>query len=288
MQKEPGYIIISPMRNEEKTVETTIQSVLKQTRLPNSWYILDDGSTDNCPVIVKDYQKNFPWINLIELENRGNDLVGQGVAEVLNKGLDLVDDQKSDYLCKLDVDIDLPAHYFEELIDFMECNKDVAIASGHPFTFENGKKVIERHSSYFPSGTARLYRRSCLKEIGRFVESVGWDTVDILRMHLKGYQTIILSDLRMHHIRRMGTRKGYLDGMIRDGRNAYLTGYSTVFFIARALFNMQFKPYCIRTLCMIYGFFKTMISKQPRIVAQEELKYHQKLQWDRLLFKHLL
>lgn len=281
------YIIITPMRNEASTVEITLKSVVRQTVKPLLWIILDDGSTDGSSKLVEKYCMEYGWIKLKNISDRGFDLVGQGVAEILNYGLDLIRDTPSDYIAKLDADLDLPETYFERLLSFMEADKRTGICSGHPFTHEKGKKFLERHGDFFPSGTARLYRRKYLDEIGDFVNSVGWDTVDILRMRMRGYSTRVLHDVLYHHMRRMGTRNGYIDGMIRDGRNAYLTGYTPVFFVCRALFNMRFRPYLLRTACMLWGYFKAYSRKLPQVVTDAELKFHVQLQKKRLRFQSI-
>ena len=169
----------------------------------------------------------------------------------------------------------------------MDKEPDLGIISGHPYIIKKGKKVFERHSEYFPSGTARLYRFSYLKEIGPFVSSVGWDTVDILRMRMLNYKTRVLSDLPIHHIRRMGTRLGYFDGMTRDGRNNYITGYSTTFFVFRAIYNGKYYPFFIRTYCMLYGYICAHINKLPLAVTPQEHLFHVNLQRKRLGLKKL-
>lgn len=278
----PRYTILTPMRNEVATVERTIRSVLAQTRRPSLWLVLDDGSTDGSRELIARYSEVHPWIRLRCRSDRGHDLVGEGVAKLLNFGLDELKDTPSDYIVKLDADIELPSDYFERMLDFMEANPSIGVGSGHPFTYERGKKFLERHSDYFPSGTARLYRRSCLEEIGRFVNSVGWDTVDLLRMWMRGFGSRVLHDLEYHHIRRMGTRNGYVDGMIRDGRNAYLTGYTLFFFLCRALFNVRYYPYVLRTACLLYGYLQAKWRGLPKIVTEEERLFHAQLQRKRL------
>lgn len=282
-----NYVIITPLRNEILTLETTLRSVINQSRTPKYWFILDDGSSDGSSEVVMNYCNKYPWIKLERLSDRGHDFVGQGVAELLNLGRRLIKDIPSEYLAKVDADLDLPPDYFEKLLNFMEQNRSVGICSGHPFTYEKGRKFLERHGDFFPSGTARLYRRSYLEETGDFVKSVGWDTVDILRMRIRGYSTRVLHDMEYHHMRRMGTRNGYIDGIIRDGRNAYLTGYTPDFFILRAFFNMRFRPYMLRTFCMLWGFFSAYVQGLPRIVSEEERSFHVKLQRRRLRFQSI-
>ena len=40
------YLIITPIRDEEKYVEITIQSMLSQTILPTKWIFVDDNSVE--------------------------------------------------------------------------------------------------------------------------------------------------------------------------------------------------------------------------------------------------
>jgi len=282
---EQRYVVLTPVRNERPHLEATLASVVGQTVPPALWLVLDDGSSDGSAELVERYRERHPWIRLVSLPDRGFDLVGQGVAELMNRGLRLIADEPGAYLAKLDGDVEVPERYFEELLAAHEADPSLAICSGHPFAFEKGRRLLERHGDFFPSGTARLYRRRYLDEIGGFVNSVGWDTVDILKMRMRGYRTRVLHDLQYHHRRRMGTRNGYIDGMLRDGRNAYLTGYGPFFFLCRALFNARYRPYLLRTACMLWGFASVWMKRTPRIVTREEREFHLRLQRRRMRFE---
>ena len=282
------YIIITPMRNEIRTAEVTLKALLKQTVLPNKWIILDDGSSDGSEQVVANYAKEYPWISHIKIADRGYDFVGQGVADLLNYGLKLVQDEAPvEFVAKLDADLDFADNYFETMLLEMKQEPRLGIVSGHPYLLENDKKVFERHSSYFPSGTARLYRINYLNDIGPFVSSVGWDTVDVLRMRMHKHLTKICHDTPVHHMRPMGTRGGYINGMVRDGRNSYLTGYTPWFLVARAVFNIRYYPYILRTSCMIYGYFTTYFKGVPRTVSDQEYQFHAKLQKNRLMLRDI-
>lgn len=283
MEKIGQYIIITPMRNEVRTVETTLKALLAQTLLPRKWIILDDGSSDGSELIVARYAQQYPWILHIKMKDRGYDFVGQGVADLLNYGLDMLKSEEPvEFVAKLDADMDFADDYFETMIREMRQQPYLGIVSGHPYVFEGGIKVFERHSAFFPSGTARLYRASYLNDIGYFVSSVGWDTVDILRMRMHGYLTKICYNVPIHHMRRMGTRQGYINGMVRDGRNNYLTGYTPWFLVIRAFFNARYYPYLLRTACMIFGYFSAYFKGLPRAVTKQEYQFHAKLQKNRL------
>jgi glycosyltransferase involved in cell wall biosynthesis len=283
----PTYLVITPMRNERATVDKTLESMVRQTVRPLLWFVLVDGSTDGSRERVQEYAQEHSFIRVIDLPDRGFDLVGKGVAQVLNRGLQEIQSLPSDYVSKLDADLDLPPDYFERLLGFMEAHPKAGVVSGHPYVIEHGRRLLERHSDHFPSGTARLYRRAALDSIGPFVTSVGWDTVDLLRLRMHGYTTHVLHDVTLHHMRRMGTRRGYVDGMIRDGRNAYCTGYTPYFFALRALYNARYFPYIVRSACMLWGYAGAYVRRAPRAVTPEELAFHVNLQNRRLLLKRV-
>ena len=281
-------IVLMPMRNEIATIETTLKSICMQSVKPDLLLVLADGVGDGSDAEVERYAARFPWIELVRLPDRGYDLVGKGVAQVLNFGLGLIENRPSRFLAKIDADVDLSPGYFERLVNEFDSDPMLGMVSGHPFTFEKGRRILERHGDRFPSGTARLYRREYLKRVGNWVNSVGWDTVDILRMRMNDYGIRVLHDLEYHHIRRMGTRNGYMDGMLRDGRNAYLTGYAPWFLVLRAVYNGVHRPYLLRTLCMLAGYFKAMFTRMPRVVSDKEMKFHRFLHRERFLKLHPL
>ena len=61
------YVLITPARNEEKHIETLIQSMIAQTVLPVRWVIVNDGSSDATAKIVESYLQKHDWIELLTL-----------------------------------------------------------------------------------------------------------------------------------------------------------------------------------------------------------------------------
>ena len=55
----PKYIIVSPVKDEQKYLEGTIQSVLSQTIKPAQWIIVDDGSQDGTPNCLNEYSEKM-------------------------------------------------------------------------------------------------------------------------------------------------------------------------------------------------------------------------------------
>ena len=84
------------------------------------WVVVDDGSTDDTPAILEEYARRLPYLRVVRRADRGRRQVGPGVIEAFYAGLETVRLEDFDYLCKLDMDLDLPPRYFELLMQRME------------------------------------------------------------------------------------------------------------------------------------------------------------------------
>ena len=59
-KKMTRYVVITPIRDEEKFIEATIASVQGQSVRPAEWVIVDDGSTDRTGEIIDRYAARLP------------------------------------------------------------------------------------------------------------------------------------------------------------------------------------------------------------------------------------
>src|SRR4051812_2591867 len=135
------YCLITPCRDEAKFARRTLDSIAKQTIAPALWIIVDDGSRDETPRILEEYAATFPYIKIIRRADRGDRKLGGGVIEAFDEGYKTIDPTEFDYVCKLDLDLDIPPGYFEELMKRMEANPRIGTCSGKPYMDLNGKLV---------------------------------------------------------------------------------------------------------------------------------------------------
>src|SRR5689334_5542666 len=127
------YLIVSPGRNEAKYMRRTLDSVAAQTIPPALWIVVDDGSTDESPAILREYQAKLPYLRVVTRPDRGGRSVGPGVMEAFYAGLETTRLEDFDYLCKLDLDLVLPPRYFEGLITRMEKDPRLGTCSGKAY-----------------------------------------------------------------------------------------------------------------------------------------------------------
>ncbi|MEM7741463.1 MAG: glycosyltransferase family 2 protein, partial [Pseudomonadota bacterium] len=139
-----AYVLIGPCRNEAKFMRRTLDSIVSQTVPPTKFIIVDDGSDDETPDIAREYAAKHDFIELIQREDRGFRKVGGGVIEAFDYGLATVRLQDYAFVCKIDLDLDLPYGYFEGLIDKMSDNPRLGTCSGKPYYLDaEGRSISE-------------------------------------------------------------------------------------------------------------------------------------------------
>ncbi|HWA38234.1 MAG TPA: glycosyltransferase [Burkholderiales bacterium] len=266
-----GYLLISPCRDEEEYMRRTLDTVLAQSRLPALWVIVDDGSTDRTPQILAEYAAKHSFIRVVRRDNRGRRAVGPGVIEAFYAGAATVNLDDYDYVCKLDLDLELPPRYFETLIGEMERDPRLANFSGKPYLrTAEGELVSERMGDENAVGMTKFYRVTAFQDIGGFVQQVSWDGIDGHMCRMKGWmaRSEDRPELRFVHLRQMGSSQQSLwVGRLRWGFGKYFMGSAFYYVAAVALYRMLERPYVIGGLGILWGYTKAMLSRGPRFEA---------------------
>ncbi|QDV39629.1 Poly-beta-1,6-N-acetyl-D-glucosamine synthase (plasmid) [Tautonia plasticadhaerens] len=263
----PRLCLITPCRDEASYARRTLDSVLNQTQPPDLWVIVDDGSTDETPEILDSYARVHPCIRVVRRADRGARKVGPGVIDAFYAGYEAIDPSEFDYVCKLDLDLDLPPRYFEILIDRMEADPRIGTCSGKPYFRQGDRLVSEKCGDENSVGMTKLYRRSCFEQVGGFVREVMWDGIDGHRCRMLGWVAASWDDpdLRFEHLRPMGTsHKGWWTGRSRHGFGQYFMGTAPSYMVASALFRMTRPPLVVGGLAMLSGYFGAMLRGLPR------------------------
>ena len=114
--------IVIPAFNEESrlphSLPQIIQFVREQDR-PTEVIVVDDGSTDRTAEIVKDFQKEAPFISLMKVEHGGK---GHAVKAGMMQA-------KGEYLFLCDSDLSMPINEVTKFLPPALDGYDVAIAS---------------------------------------------------------------------------------------------------------------------------------------------------------------
>lgn len=287
MKDKATYIIVSPGRNEADYMRQTLDTVVAQTLKPEKWIIVDDGSTDDSPNILKEYADQHDWIEVVRRENRGHRSVGPGVIEAFYAGLDTVDYQQYSYLCKLDLDLNLPAGYFEELVRRCEENPRIGTCSGKAYMeLDNGELKSEKISDEMSVGASKFVRVSCFEEMGGFVRQVMWDGIDCHTARMKGWLAVSWDDPKLNfiHLRPMGSSdKNIIKGRIRHGFGQHFMGGSLLYSFVAAVYRLPHRPVVVGGMASFWGHLSNLFKGSPQYDNKEFRKYLAKYQ-RRVLF----
>jgi poly-beta-1,6-N-acetyl-D-glucosamine synthase len=263
------YLLISPCRDEADYIRRTLESVANQSAPPSLWVVVDDGSSDETPAILQEYAERLPYLRVVRRTDRGGRQVGPGVIEAFYAGLETVRLEEFDYLCKLDMDLDLPHRYFELLMQRMESDPRVGTTSGKPWFVhpQHGTLEPEICGDEMSVGMTKFYRVACFKEIGGCVRQVMWDGIDCHRCRMLGWiaESIDSEPLRFVHLRPQGaSHKGIWTGRLRKGFGQYFMGTAPVYHLAVAVYHLPAYPALIGSAAMLWGYFRSWLSGVPR------------------------
>jgi biofilm PGA synthesis N-glycosyltransferase PgaC len=294
------YCLITPCRDEARYARRTLESVASQSVPPALWVIVDDGSQDETPEILAEYAARFPFIRTIRRPDRGDRKVGGGVIDAFYSGYDTIDPKQFEFVCKLDLDLDLPPRYFELLMRRMEAEPRIGTCSGKAYFPARNEPdrsrrfpitdldafVSEKIGDDHSLGMVKFYRTSCFEQIGGFVRQLAWDGIDSHRCRQLGWIAVSWDDpeLRFIHLRPMGTsHKNWWTGRVRHGFGQYFMGTGPVWMLASAVFRMTRPPVLLGGVAMLWGYFRSMIRREPRYGSPEFRRFLRRYQWACLL-----
>ncbi len=220
----PKVAVIIPLYNAAPFIRETLESVLGQSASDIEVVIVDDGSTDQGPAIVQEYQEKTTRVRLIHQKN-------SGPAQARNRGILATD---SEYLAFLDSDDLWLPQKLERQLAFLEEHPEVALcytdarvidSEGRPLphrerkfplpVFHDPQEALEHLMLInFVVTSSVVLRRQILKESGlfsdRYLGAEDWDLW--LRIARKGLISGIREPLCLYryHEQGLSRRRSFL------------------------------------------------------------------------------
>lgn len=262
------YIIISPVRDEEKYLPNTIESVIHQTIRPTEYILVNDGSRDRTEEIIIKASESHPWIRCVNRSDRGKRKVGPGVIDAFYDGYERIRHRDYDYICKMDGDLSLGPLYFETLFKKFDEDPHLGSASGKLFLKLSDNKLIEeRIIDESVLGGVLCLRRECFEDTGGFIREVMWDGISFHRARMAGWRTRSYHDpeLRIYDHRLMGSSdKSVYHGRIRWGWGQYFMGTHPLYILAVGIYRLKERPFIIGGILIVLGYLKGWFTGTPR------------------------
>jgi biofilm PGA synthesis N-glycosyltransferase PgaC len=264
------YSIITPARDEAENLRRLAACLVAQVAQPTAWIIVDDGSADETLSLVTSLAEEHPWIRVV---SGGGGALARGgpIVRAFNAGLAELE-PLPDVIVKVDADISIEPDHFERLLAEFERNSRLGVASGTCYEIEADGAWRQRHVTGPGVWAAcRAYRRECLGDILPFEERMGWDTLDLVKANVMGWETEIVLDLGFRHHRPEGKRDGHsLRTWTIQGEASHYMDYRVSYLLARTLYQTLRNPAAIG---LLGGYARARVQRQTRCPDAELRAY---------------
>jgi hypothetical protein len=303
---KPEVDILICAKNNQDIISKCIKSVQDQTYSRINCFVLDDDSTDYTLKII---EKEFSFVKVIKLN-------GLGPSHNRNIGIAA---GKGKYIVTMDSDSVLDFKWVEKMVDFMEKNPNVGLASGK-ILYENRKDLInvagagmsktgivvhygegcskkefnETKKVIYLCSAAMIVRRSVLDKIGGFDADYfyGHEDLDICwRANLAGFDVVYYPFAESYHeqngtVKKMpGFKARFLASrnrtltLLKNYELVSLIKYSPLFF-AHFVYLMIFRNHRLGTL---KGYFWNLVHFRETLEKRKHINKIRKVK-DRELF----
>jgi glycosyltransferase involved in cell wall biosynthesis len=245
--------------NEQDTLPLVLEALQQQTQPLQQTIIVDDGSVDATREIVENFHAE-----VVQLPTHPESHAGtRQMAEKFNVGLSRVN--PCAYILILGADDLLPNDYVERLVNRMEAEPRLVVASGQLIGDPSHPDV--------PRGGGRLIQTRFWQQISetRFPPLWCWEEYMVYKALQLGYATAGFPDVLFRRIRRQGRT---LRKSVGDGKSMYALGYCWEYCLLRCLKLFLQSPK--RSIGLFYGWLVAHLLRYKQADFAKFLKEHQR------------
>lgn len=235
MMEQALITVAIPCYNGEKTIERCVDSILAQQYRFFELLIINDGSTDRTPELVKAISEKDERIRVITQENRG-------LSASRNRG---IEEANGKYIAFIDADDYICPDYLNRLYDAIEStDAELAVCKYYtekPSGKDGGTYLIEKADMYkellVPTNNIaafawnRLYKIEVIKRSGILYDTKIYGNEDALfnYQYLKYCDKIAVVDKELYHY------------IINTGSIMFSKGYNPKRILANVSFEYMLK-----------------------------------------------
>ncbi|MEY8847412.1 glycosyltransferase family 2 protein [Psychroserpens sp. XS_ASV72] len=278
------FYIVIPAHNEESTIALTLESLAKQTLIPQHIVVVNDNSADNTKAIVENLANQYNFISLVDNNSSNAHLPGSKIINAFNKGLESLDDDY-DVICKFDADLIFPEQYLETLAEHFKSDNQLGMAAGFCYIQKNDQWVLEDLTNKdHIRGALKAYRKQCFFDIGKLKPSIGWDTVDEMLASYYNWKRFTDDSLHVKHLKPTGISYS-ASAKLAQGEALFKLRYGLTLTFITAL-KMALKKRNLNVLIhYLKGYFKAKSDGLDYLVTEDQGKFIRDLRWKGIFSK---
>ncbi len=277
--------MVTAAKDEARFLPNTLDAVLGQTRRPERWVIVDDGSTDDTKAVLHEAARNHSWICPVSLPPRKDRDFGGKVAALCVASAHL-EDTAFDCLGNLDADIEVPPNYYATMLEAFSADPATGIAGGAVFDRQpDGRFVRVPNAPDVVAGAVQLFRRECWEQVGGYLPLPlgGEDAVAEAMARMRGWRVRGFPEIMVKHHRPCGTASaGHCRARFNDGKRDYALGNHPLFQLGKCLYRCGKPPVILSGLLSMMGYAWSAVRRETSGVPREVVRFVRQEQMRRL------
>jgi len=185
-----GYYCILLVRNGEKTIASSLSSIINQTEPPKKIVVVNDGSTDATAEYLEKF-KNSKDVLVEIIETKSSTTDYSRIPKLLNMGIN----SGYEFFMFASHDCIFEKQYSEKILAEMRLDEKLVVVSGDFTKFKN----------VAPRGAGRFIRQSFFdRHFQKFPDSVSWESAITLKAIIEDYKIKNMHEARYEHKDQMG------------------------------------------------------------------------------------
>ena len=192
--------VVMPVRNEAKYIHRSLSSVVNQLLEPKYIVVVDNGSTDPTPDIVKSYARVYSNISMIHVEPIGSYNPFAEASRAILAGISYINSiDNVDYITIVGADTALEYRYLKQVVGFVKDKPEIVIAGGIT--------INEYHRPVYIRGTGMVIRKNYLDSLDHEIvetaikENLPLDTLIQLEAIARGKKLALVKKALMKLLR---------------------------------------------------------------------------------------
>lgn len=255
------YAVVTPVRNEAENLPGLAESLTAQTISPETWVVVENGSTDETAEIARELASRHPWTRVVETAPTPEGERARPIVVAFQAGIAALS-PRPQFIAKVDADVTLPPGYFEGLLERLDADPELGVVSGTCLEQHGGAWLERFGTGSSVWGAARVYRWRCLEQLLPLENRTAWDWIDVAEANVRGWRTAVARDQLFYHHRREGDRaRTRWAQWSSQGRAAHYLGYRTSYLIVRALYRSIRDP---AALALVSAYAGAALQRQER------------------------
>lgn len=280
--KSLKFAIIIPAYNEEDFIGLCLNSLVNQSLLPSKIIVVDDGSTDNTLQVIERFRAKIPYIKVTSTGSRGKHQPGAKVILAFNKGLQQLNIDDYDVICKFDADLEFPENYIEKLNDVFLKNPKVGLCGGICTIEKNAVWMKENLTNKdHVRGALKAYRIEAFKTISGLQSQMGWDTADEFKLRFKKWKVQVILNLTVKHLK--PTAIAYQDSYFKkQGQVFYALRYGYLLTLLAALKIAKQRNQLSKYKVVLSAYQKSKAQQLSYLLTESEGKFLRQYRWKQI------